>query len=360
MNTKEIPSWKIPGLIFGRLTQEFEQFCLAKTGLPPQQLTREQMEIWLPGYEQQILNDSLKAGYDRYPDFYKACINNQDTISKRVEDSFRYFFSYLNAMSSIYARLNEAIGEGKLPRNYQFIFPLYGMLLRLADQVGILLLNGYPDGAIRIWRSLYEFSQVTLLFIQEVENEPLQKKFMEHFHRSQRKKTESFQKHHEALNHPALDVSFIEHLTERVNQFNALYGKDFLDDEYGWCSDLFQTNKRVTLRDIEERVGLTRFRPFYIYACGYTHPGFSAMLDFFEQDEQKLKLREFDRQTTNPKAFIDPMQLTIAMLHEVNILFLQLYSFPGQEDLNITLLRNIFESLINTFHKMDASGSSAH
>src|ERR1700754_3099475 len=104
MNTNEIPPWKIPGLIFGRLTQEFEQFCLAKTGLPPQQLTREQMEIWLPGYEQQILNDSLKAGYDRYPDFYKACINNQDTISKRVEDSFRYFFSYLNAMSSIYAR----------------------------------------------------------------------------------------------------------------------------------------------------------------------------------------------------------------------------------------------------------------
>ncbi len=81
------------------------------------------------------------------------------------------------------------------------------------------------------------------------------------------------------------------------------------------------------------------------------------MLDFFDSDGQKLKLDEVDKQTTRTKAFIDPMQLTIAMLHEVNIPFLKLYSFPGEEDLNLEHLYNIFQGLISSFEKMDTETS---
>lgn len=318
------------------------------------------MQELLPAYEEQIINDSIQTGYDRYPEFFAAHAKNQQTISTKLEEPFRYFFTYLNGVSNIYATLKVVVNDPAFPRNHKFIFPLYGMCLRMADQVGTLLLNGYPDGALRIWRSLYEMAQTIILLMKHVDNAALQTKFVDHFHRSKRKKIESHNKHRKALKFRPIEQAELDNLAQRVEEFNAEFGNDFLDDEYGWCNDLFEQKKRVTLRDIEDHNGVTRFRPFYIWASDYTHPNFAAMMDFFEPGTQKLNLAEVDRQSLEPQTFLDPMQLTVAVLHEVNVSFLQIYSFRNEQHLNLELFRQIFEAMLASFDKaVPKSGENA-
>lgn len=105
--------------------------------------------------------------------------------------------------------------------------------------------------------------------------------------------------------------------------------------------------KKATFRDIEDSVNLQRFRSFYIWASEYFHPNLSSLTSF--EMDGKIVVDKITQQQIDKEAFIDPMQLTLAVFHEVNAEFMKLYIVQNEYDINLLLFRRVFESLLETF-----------
>ena len=148
----------------------------------------------------------------------------------------------------------------------------------------------------------------------------------------------------------------MNNLVKTEEELKQKYGAKFLDEDYGWAVEIFNQSKRVKLSDIEDRVGLTRYRPFYIWASEKTHPNFGSMLDFFS--ENKLDLVPIVRPSLERNSYIDPMQFTLSLLHEINLEFLKMYSDKSEYDVNMLMFREIFDSLLNSFDELDQKGDN--
>ncbi len=339
---------KIKGLIFPKLHEEFTIFSAAHHSTGAKKMTEEEYNLQIEGYYENILHDSLEKMTNLYERSIGIQLNNQRMISEEMRDSFQYFFAYLNTANEVFENARKYLMTNPTVDSIKYLIVHYGMALRLASQIGDLLLNGYPDGALRIWRSMYEYTAITLLLIKERDNKNLHQKFIDHYYRNKKRKIESLQKNHRALNFPPPDDGIMSQINIRMVDYLNKYGEDFLKEDYSWCEDVFDKRK-IRFRDIEERVGIERFRPYYIWACGYTHPGFESLLDFYDKERHMLVLNKINSQELRRKSFIDPLQLTISLLHEVNIEFLSVFSPEGEYEVNLLMFREIFTNLIASF-----------
>lgn len=344
---------KVAGIIFERLESDFKIFVSKRSQGRLGSFSDKQKQKLLNDYEKVVVGNSIAALRKEY----SSIIGQQLNFSKRTSASFRKRFQYLQiylyAATTVYNRMQKHFSEGKTEgKKTNLILPFYGYLIRQAYQIFTLLLNGYPDGSLRLWRSLYEFAVIELLFIKEHANENLQEQFINHFQRAQKKKTDSHQKHHAELKHPALDESLINFVKTRVDTLSTQYGKAFLEEDYGWCKAVFPLDKKkVSFRDIEEYVGMNRLRPYYIWASGHCHPSFESFMEFYDAHDKVLYLDKILLPDINEVAYVDPLQLTLAVLDEVNRAFLELYSVSSEADINWLLFRSIHQKLQDEFRK---------
>ncbi len=300
----------------------------------------------------EIFENAIKQVYSKgllipYKKFIKNTGDTIKILSKTHQHSFHYYFSFINTCYVCLERIRNKSPEEIEIKDTVILF-LYGYLYRLADQIGIMLLNGYPDGAFRIWRSFYDYSIILMLHMKEYSNE-LANKYLEHDLRHVNKLAQSFNKHAGFWNFEKIEDSVITDHTAMTSELENKHGKDFLNEEYSWAKSIFNV-KKVSFRDIEDYVEMTSYRPFYIWASTYIHSSFKSLRDF-ENEQQHLVLEYVLQQETDLTAFIDPLQLTIAVFYEVNIHFLKLYSDPSEYDINIMLFKELLFKLQETFSK---------
>ncbi len=344
---------KIAGIIFERLESDFKIFVTKEYPGKVGSLSDKQKQKLLRDYEKTVVSSSIMALCEEYPNIIEQQLSFSKGMSGNFRKQFQYFQAYLHVNTTVYNRMQQHFLAAK-PANKKLnlIFPLYGYLTRQASQIFTLLLNGYPDGSLRLWRSLYEFAVIELLFIKEYTNENLQRQFIDHFQKAQKKKTDSHQKHYVELKHPPLEDSLINFVKTRSDTLSAQYGKTFLEEDYGWCSVIFPSQKKkVTFRDIEEYVGLSRLRPYYIWASGHCHPSFESFMEFYNADKKILHIDKILLPEIEKASYIDPLQLTLAVLDEVNRSFLELYSVSSEADINWLLFRTIHQKLQNEFRR---------
>lgn len=68
-------------------------------------------------------------------------------------------------------------------------------------------------------------------------------------------------------------------------------------------------------------------------------------------DGNKIILPRLIKQDLELEAFIDPMQFTISILHEINDYILYEFSTQNEYEVNVSLMRKIFEKQQNSFDK---------
>lgn len=292
-------------------------------------------------YEEEVTNIYVKKLAKNYKTHLNIAITNLKEISKENENVFKYFFAYISIASNVFNFLKKEIRNKELELKDRLIISLYGYLIRIADQIGIMLLNGYPDGALRLWRTFYENAIVTQLLIKIDTNE-LASKYIDFNIVNQKRKVESYMKHHEKLKFPILNDSLIERVNLQYEETKDKVG-EHIQDELGWAADIF--NKKVRLTNIESFVKMERYRPFYKYACEQSHSNFSGFLQFFEDDSNVLNIDTITLQRSDKKALIDPVQLTIGCFHEVNLNFIPKYSIKYEEDVNLSIFQKTINSL---------------
>jgi len=221
---------------------------------------------------------------------------------------------------------------------------LYGLIIRRAQQIVDLLIDGYVDAAMIIWRSMYE-NAVCLLLLALEDDDELSSKFFEHSTKNSGRKVSTYTEHFSALNFKPLAKRVHVALEKNRNSLLLKYGKEFLRNEYGWADHLF--NRRATFKDLEGKAGLSRFRPYYLLCSEQIHANFNSFQNFMRTN--KIILPSLLKQDIESQAIIDPMQFTISILEEVNDYITWEFSVPQERRVNQRLFHKIFEKLQKSY-----------
>jgi hypothetical protein len=270
----------------------------------------------------------------------KANRQNQDSIIKENQQLFTYFISYIDAVFTIYRNLISQINIDVVEFKDLTIISMYGVLCRTSDQIGIMLMNGYTDGALKLWRSFYEYAVITI-FLCKCNSNELTQRFTDSSYKTSNKKAESYQKRHEDLKFPTLDEQLLSDLEKGKQTLDSRYERDFLKDDYSWANGFVSGNK-INFRTLEEATDMARFRMFYIWASEVVHPNANSMSHFMNE-ENKIILEDIILQDIETKKFIDPMQITLSVFDHVNITFLEKYCKESQYLTTLLMLRKIYQ-----------------
>lgn len=273
---------------------------------------------------------------------------NATQITKQNNDLFRYFFAYVQTTHIVYGKLLDHLeqttkGEDLEIRDVVNI-TLYGNLCRLADQIGILLTNGYPDGALMLWRSFYEYAVVAMFLMLHHSND-LATRFKDASFRDVKRKVESYTKRHTDLKFPPLHEKYIKDVDNEHQNIKSKYAKDFFDNDYSWAQG-FLTGKPNFL-NLESEADFGRFRPFYIWASGKCHPTYNELTSF-KDSKENFVLRYVTTQEADKTSMVDPSQLTLGVFHQVNSHFLHLYSEDYEYDTNMMMFSKIYDRFSET------------
>jgi len=302
----------------------------------------------LSDYEETVSSLYVENHKFKLDSFLKTNFENQQKIATTHRDSFVGFILYINGCFNIYGKIVEKLNRKKVDSTLRMTVALYGLILRRADEILSQLMNGYIDGAMIIWRSLYENAIILLVLALENDSE-LSDKYFQHSIRNSKRKIVSYQKNYKELKFRPLPKRTEQILQSEIDKMNTLYGKDFLDNEYGWADNLFKGKQKANFMLLEERAGMSRFRPYYILCCEQIHSNFNGFKRFM--DGNKIILPRLVRQETDFENFIDPMQFTVSMLHEINDFILYEFSIEDEYNVNVLLMRKVFEKQQMTFDK---------
>lgn len=353
INLGRYKSVEIKGLFFENFEETFEKSFIAvikESKLSEKEIIEKlspKFKDYISDYENTISSFYLENHKFNINSFLKTHFNNQRAIAITHKNSFIPFFLYINGCAIAYEKAIMQISRKRIDSTLKMNVALYGLVVRRAEEIGDLLLNGYIDGAMIVWRSLYENSVILLLLA--LENDPvLADKFYNHSIKNAQRKIESYNKHCKDLKFKPLPKSTHKNLRIKTDSITKKYGKNFIDNGFGWADDLFPGKQKANFRLIEERVKLSRYRPYYLWCCEQIHSNFNGFKNFMEGNRIMLpRLLEKDMEL---EAFIDPMQFTISILHEINDYFLYEFSTKNEYEVNLLLMRKIFEQQQTSFN----------
>ncbi|WDF75623.1 DUF5677 domain-containing protein [Mucilaginibacter sp. KACC 22773] len=269
---------------------------------------------------------------------------NQKSIVSLHKSTFNYYCLFLNCCFLAFKNIRKELDGTTIELPDLILLNIYGTLCRLSDEIGILLTYGSTRSALILWRTFYEHAVVGLFLIKE-DNTELYKRFMDFSHKDIKKKKESFEKHRDELKFPPLSDDKIKEIDERTESLREGYGSDFFKD-YAWANGFVEG--RATFYTVEEKAGMSRNRPFYIWVSEFSHPSFSGMTSVHESGD-KIDLENLIKPVVDIESFIDPMQLTLSIFYTFNNHFLHRYSINHQYDVNMLLLSKLYEALRKSF-----------
>lgn len=312
-------------------------------------LEDKQSEI-IDGFDKIIIDTYSENHKFSLEDFMSKHQKNQDTIVSTNSKSFKQFIIFINCCHIIYQKSYDSIETKEVSENLKLCVSIYGLVVRKSEQIVSLLIDGYIDSAMIIWRSLYENGIAIITLLSENSDE-LAEKFINHSVKNSKNKIESYKKNRLELQFPTVPEKIEKKLEDEERRVEDLYGKKFIKNEFGWADDLFEGNQRATLRSLEQRLDLNRYRPYYLMCSEHIHVGFNALNGYFENG--KVILPRILKQETELKSFIDPMQFTVALMYNISDYFLYDVSAKHEYNINIKFLKKISNDFINTIKKSE-------
>jgi Family of unknown function (DUF5677) len=151
---------------------------------------------------------------------------------------------------------------------------LHGRTCQLALEILTLMKSGWADGALARWRTLHEIV-VTAIFIIEKGRDTAER-YIAHTTIASYREAEIYQKHYQSLGYEALSTEKFNELKLRRDRLCEEFGRDF-GKENGWASKALGLSNPQFI-DIEKRVKLDRWRPFYKLANNAIHAGFKGVI----------------------------------------------------------------------------------
>ncbi len=281
-------------------------------------------------------------------EIYNYCVSDSSDLKNREKEISTKIFSNYNVGIRLF--------EGFIELNAQINSMIYGKYFKLfdtfddhikldtliaihvracqvANEILILIKNGYADGAHARWRTLHELA-VTFLYLYDSDYKVIHM-YNDYEIIEKHKKAKEYKACENSLDLEKLEDSEWEELSNRREQVIEKYGKEF-SESYGWTMNDLPKGRR-NFRELEKHVGIEKLRIIYSWANESVHAGVSGIKD-------KLSLREEESYHfltgANDCGFLDPVQYTSYSLCQMSEALL------GMED---SLLHEIFDTLLFYF-----------
>jgi hypothetical protein len=157
---------------------------------------------------------------------------------------------------------------------FDVLIRLHARSSLIGKEIFALLCNGYAFGAEARWRSLHE-TVVTAYFIAENNNE-VAEKYILHEKVETFKAMKQYNDYAKRLNGVPFSESELETAKKAKEELCRKYSKSFSAD-YGWAASVLG-NDDPKFSDIEKKVGLDYWRPYYKMASYSIHPNYKSLI----------------------------------------------------------------------------------
>lgn len=281
-----------------------------------------------------------------YDVIYEYCIDeNNDLkrrereirgkIDKRYSNGINLFeaFIELNAKISSYTydkyfHIFDSIDD-KL--KLDTLISLHVRACQVANEINVLVKNGYADGAFARWRTLHEIC-VTFLFLYDSDYDTVEM-YNDFEVMEKLKKAQNYEQLCKELNWTIDDINLKELLLAK-DRLIEKYGEDFIK-EYGWAKKYLKGHK--TFKQLEAKVSKDYLRTVYAWSCESVHASVSGIR--YKHSLRKKEQHNF-LTSSNDYGFTDPVQFTSYSLIEMSQVLL------GMED---SIMNNVYDELLIVF-----------
>lgn len=251
---------------------------------------------------------------------------------------FQAFCSYSNTCRFISNNLLDLCEKEGTGRDI-IIACNVGHIIRLMDQVEIMLMNGYPDGAFRAWRSMYE-NIVTTTILLHCQDMNVFIQYGEHGVQKGKRRASLYEKLRISPELMEYDLPSIgqEGMNEEFESVKQKYGKDFFNGEYAWASSIIG-KKKATFRDLEDFAGYSLLRIIYVIASDYSHSNFNNIADHLVVGGSHVG--NLSSSEKNNQMLFLPMAATILSLEPLIKKLITDYSNAHEQEFNLTSIRQL-------------------
>jgi len=144
---------------------------------------------------------------------------------------------------------------------------LHARSCQVTAEIVVLLENGFADGAMARWRTLYEISVVTLLISEH--GEDLAERYIAHQIVETKRALDGYSRALPDLGYRAISKRRAKYTQDQYSLVIQKYGTSF-GETYGWATNLLKKRK-PTFSDLEAAARRSKMRPFYKLASYNVH-----------------------------------------------------------------------------------------
>lgn len=281
-------------------------------------------------------------------EIYNYCVgddsdlkNHEKEIYNKISDNYKVGIKLFEGFMELNAQIS-SMTYGKYFKLFDTfddhfkldtLIAIHVRACQVANEILVLIKNGYADGAHARWRTLHELS-VTFLYLYDSDYEVIHM-YNDYEIFEKYKKAKEYKSCESKLDLEKLEDVEWDELFNRREEIIKKYGKDF-SEGYGWTMNDLPKGRR-NFRELEKHVGTEKLRIIYSWANESVHAGVSGI-------KEKLSLREEESYyfltSSNDCGFLDPVQYTSYSLCQMSEVLL------GMED---SMLHKIFDELLFYF-----------
>lgn len=214
----------------------------------------------------------------RWPAESRSQKRDENAFRKRLDQRWGKAFSAFRMLLTMCREVGFGIAERVHPAETEM---LRSVLLRLharGCQIGCEILtlmeNGYADGAMARWRTLYEVGVVAALIADW--GDKAARAYLDHEIVESKLAMEAYERCAPAIGFEPIDAGERASVMAKYVAMLDRYGKDF-GSQYGWAG-LFCANKRPNFTDLEAFAQTAELRSFYKMASYNVHAGVKGII----------------------------------------------------------------------------------
>lgn len=282
-------------------------------------------------------------------EFYKYCMDDKNDSKKRerkivqkIDETYALGLKLFDA----FIELNTKIGYTTYNKFYKIFSAIedqskletlianHVRACQIANEIRVLVANGYADGAHARWRTLHEIC-IIFLFLYDSDYDTIEM-YNDYQVIESWQKANEYKQSYEELGFDPIDENEWKSLDQERRNLIDKYGKGY-ERSYGWTMKRILNKDNRTIKGLEKLVGKEYLRPVYAWASENVHAGVSGI-------RQRISLRENEQHNflTGPNdcGFLDPIQYTSYSLTEMSSVLLAMEE---------SLLNKIMEELLYFF-----------
>jgi hypothetical protein len=305
----------------------------------------------LPKYADIVLNNLKLKSYQILKEKRKFRKNFEKRLFTRWMEPINLFEMFINISFEAGASFNDHYRREAVKNNdliFDILTSMHARGCQISFEILELIKSGFAEGALARWRSLHEIAVISL-FIKE-NGQKVAERFLHYELIETYREVKKYKEHCKELGLDPLPDDEFNKIKNNVKILCEQYGDGF-ERSYGWASEIIQKEK-INFIDIEKKVNLERFRPYYKMACNYIHASSKGI---------RFRLGLI---TNSPKSNIllagpsnyglaDPGQLSAISLHQITTCLLT--TKPSIENLiTITNMQKLVDEINMSYSEVQS------